>query len=218
MESLADRVAACERCGLAQTRRRAVAGDEVPGAAVLLIAAAPSFGGELVGHALSDEAREVLARAGVDVAATAATTLVKCRPPAGRAPTEGEIAACRPYLEEQVAAQRPETVIALGAGVLRALAPAAPPFASCHGHARPVAIGDRELRLLPVLDPYAVAEVPSLAPLLAADLGTPLPAAAAEPAPAPAAAPAAADPDAEADEPPESLVTAPEPPPQLGLF
>ena len=63
MESLADRVAACERCGLAQTRRRAVAGDECPpGAAVLLIAAAPSFGGELVGHALSDEAREVLAR------------------------------------------------------------------------------------------------------------------------------------------------------------
>ena len=87
MDSLADRVAACERCGLARTRRRAVAGDDVPGAAVLLIAAAPSFGGELVGHALSDEAREVLARAGVDVAATAATTLVKCRPPAGRAPT-----------------------------------------------------------------------------------------------------------------------------------
>ena len=83
MDSLADRVAACERCGLARTRRRAVPGDDVPGAAVLLIAAAPSFGGELVGHALSDEARDVLERAGVDVAAM-------CRhdarevPPAGR--------------------------------------------------------------------------------------------------------------------------------------
>ena len=64
-----------------------------------------------------------------------------------------------------------------------------------------------------------MAEVPSLAPLLAADLGTPLPAAAAEPAPAPwPRRPPLADPDAAADEPPDSLVTAPEPPPQLGLF
>ena len=219
MSSLADRVAACERCGLARTRRQAVAGDEVPGADVLLIAGAPSFAGELLGHALSEEAREVLERAGLELAAASATTLVKCRPPAGRAPTDEEIAACRPYLEEQVAEQRPETVIALGAGVLRALAPAAPPFASCHGHLRPATIGDRELRLLPVLDPYAVAEVPSLAPQLAADLGTPAPP---PPPPAEPVAPAAAaEPDTAAQEPspqPEPAATAPEPPPQPGLF
>ena len=175
MESLADRVAVCERCGLAATRRRAIAGESPPGATVLVIAAAPSFPAELVGRALSDEAREVLSAAGVDIASVAATTLVKCRPPAGRTPTADEIAACRPYLEEQVAEQRPETVIALGAAVLRALAPAAPPLQACHGHSRPVTIGGHDLRLLSVLDPYAVAEVPSLAPLLAADLGCPAP-------------------------------------------
>jgi DNA polymerase len=214
VESLADRVAACERCGLARTRRQAVAGDDVPGATLLLIATAPSFAGELVGRALSDEARDVLAKAGLDVAAAAATTLVKCRPPAGRAPTDEEIAACRPYLDEQIAGQQPETVIALGAAVLRALAPAAPSFASCHGHARPAAIGGRELRLLPVLDPYAVAEVPSLAPLLAADLGiAPPPAPAAEPEAAPAPPdPAVGEPEVAA------TATAPAPPPQLGLF
>jgi len=109
-------------------------------------------------------------------------------------------------------------VIALGAGVLRALAPAAPPFASCHGHVRPATIGDRELRLLPVLDPYAVAEVPSLAPLLAADLGV------APPPPAPAPEPLAArepseEPTTTDREPePAPAVAAPEPPPQLGLF
>jgi DNA polymerase len=222
VSSLADRVAACERCGLARTRRQAVAGDDVPGAGLLLIASAPSFAGELLGHALSDEAREVLERAGLDVAGASATTLVKCRPPAGRAPTDEEIAACRPYLEEQVAAQLPDTVIALGAAVLRALAPAAPPFSTCHGHGRPGTIGDHEVRLLPVLDPYAVAEVPSLAPQLAADLGTPTPAA---PEPVPATAPpapatraASAVDDAGADPDPEPAVAAPEPPPQLGLF
>lgn len=203
MESLADRVAACERCGLAATRRRAIAGECPPDATVLVIAAAPSFPAELVGRALSDEAREVLAAAGVDVAAVAATTLVKCRPPAGRTPTADEIDACRPYLEEQVAEQRPETVIALGATVLHALSPAAPPLQACHGHVRPAAIGGHELRLLPVLDPYAVAEVPSLAALLSADLG----------GPAPVAAPPAAEPaTAAAPEEPDEAA------PQLGLF
>ncbi len=205
METLADRVAACERCGLSQTRRRAIAGELPEGATVLLIAAAPSFPAELVGRALSDEAREVLAAAGVDLATAAATTLVKCRPPAGRLPTPAEIDACRPYLEEQVAGQRPETVIALGAAVLHALAPAAPRLQACHGHTRPATIGDREVRLLPVLDPYAVAEVPSLAALLRADLGGP------EPAVAPPAV-AAAAPEPKPDD------AEPEDAPQLGLF
>jgi uracil-DNA glycosylase len=217
VDSLADRVAACERCGLSRTRGRAVAGDEQPGASVLVIAAAPSFSGEQVGRALSDEARDVLAKAGLDLVDVAATTLVKCRPPAGRAPTDEEIAACRPYLEEQVAAQQPATVIALGAAVLRALAPAAPPFAACHGHGRPGAIGDHELRLLPVLDPYAVAEVPSLAPQLAADLGTPPPSDPAPAAPAGEATPSPAETEPAAVPPPVAAA-ADEPPPQLGLF
>jgi uracil-DNA glycosylase len=205
MTSLADRVAGCERCGLAHVRQRAIAGDCPAGATVLLIAAAPSFPAELVGRALSDEAREVLVAAGVDMATVATTTLVKCRPPSGRTPTEDEIAACRPYLEEQVAEQRPVTVIALGGPVLRSLAPAAPPLSTSHGHSRPVTIGGHEARLLPVLDPYAVAEVPSLAPLLTADMGgRPVPV-----APPPAAAP---EPSAPVDEP------APEDAPQLGLF
>jgi DNA polymerase len=202
--SLADRVAACERCGLAHVRQRAIAGDCPVGATVLLIAAAPSFPAELVGRALSDEAREVLTAAGLDMETVATTTLVKCRPPAGRTPTADEIEACRPFLEEQVAAQRPETVVALGATALRALAPDAPPLSASHGLSRPVTIGDHTARLLPVLDPYAVAEVPSLAALLAADLGGPAPAAA---PPAQAAAP----PSAAAEPAAEDL-------PQLGLF
>ncbi len=204
MASLADRVAACERCGLAGVRQRAIAGDCPAGATVLLVAEAPSFPAELVGRALSDEAREVLTSAGIDMATVATTTLVKCRPPAGRTPTDEEIAACRPFLEEQVAEQRPEMVIALGGPVLRSLAPAAPPLSASHGHSRPVTIGGHEARLLPVLDPYAVAEVPSLAALLAQDLGGPAPAA------PPAVVETAAS--APADEP------AREDAPQLGLF
>jgi len=57
-----------------------------------------------------------------------------------------------------------------------------------------------------VLDPYAVAEVPSLAAPLRADLGGPAPVAA-----APAAEPAAPAVPAAAEEPDEAA-------PQLGLF
>ena len=173
---------------------------------MLLIAAAPSFPAELVGRALSDEAREVLAAAGVDVAAVAATTLVKCRPPAGRTPTADEIAACRPLLEEQVAEQLPETVIALGATVLRSLAPGAPPLSDLHGHSRPGTIGEHEVRAAARARPVrrrrgAVAGAAALRPTSAARL----PWRARRRQPRRTAAPA------EEPEPDEA-------PPQLGLF
>jgi DNA polymerase len=40
--------------------------------------------------------------------------VVKCRPPDNRDPTPDEIAACRPYLEEQVAIIAPKVVVTLG--------------------------------------------------------------------------------------------------------
>jgi len=40
--------------------------------------------------------------------------IVKCRPPGNRDPQPGEVAACRPYLEEQIALVRPAVIVALG--------------------------------------------------------------------------------------------------------
>jgi DNA polymerase len=40
--------------------------------------------------------------------------IVKCRPPGNRDPQPDEVAACRPYLEEQIALVAPRVIVALG--------------------------------------------------------------------------------------------------------
>jgi DNA polymerase len=40
--------------------------------------------------------------------------VVKCRPPGNRTPEPAETAACRPYLDRQVALLRPRIIVALG--------------------------------------------------------------------------------------------------------
>ena len=41
--------------------------------------------------------------------------IVKCRPPRNRNPTSDEAAACRPYLERQIALIQPRLIVSLGA-------------------------------------------------------------------------------------------------------
>jgi DNA polymerase len=51
--------------------------------------------------------------------------VVKCHPPgehsANRAPSQDEMAACLPYLHEQIAILRPKVIVALGGTALRGL-------------------------------------------------------------------------------------------------
>ncbi|MCX8039687.1 MAG: uracil-DNA glycosylase, partial [Planctomycetota bacterium] len=46
---------------------------------------------------------------------------VKCRPPGNRAPLDDELAACRPFLEAQLAIIRPRVICLLGATPLKSL-------------------------------------------------------------------------------------------------
>lgn len=45
---------------------------------------------------------------------TALLSLVKCRPPQDRAPREGEIRTCAPFLERQIELLQPQVLIPLG--------------------------------------------------------------------------------------------------------
>jgi DNA polymerase len=70
--------------------------------------------GQLLDRLLAEEAG--LARRDVYV-----TNVVKCRPPGNRDPQPGEIYACRPYLDGQVAALAPRVVLTLGNFATRTL-------------------------------------------------------------------------------------------------
>lgn len=47
--------------------------------------------------------------------------IVKCRPPGNRTPFPDEMAACLPFLEEQIQLLKPRVIVALGATAVRGL-------------------------------------------------------------------------------------------------
>ncbi len=77
--------------------------------------------------------------------------LLKCRPPANRF-DRAAAAACRPFLDRQLALLRPAALVTLGASALRALDPGAPPVLSAAGRPRP----STDPPLFPLVHPAAL--------------------------------------------------------------
>ena len=117
-QDLVQRVNACTRCTLGGKRNRAVPGEGSLAADVVFVGEAPGFyedqqGRPFVGRAgaLLDELLQSIGLRREDVYIT---NMLKCRPPNNRDPLPGEIAACTPYLDEQLAMIAPKVVVALG--------------------------------------------------------------------------------------------------------
>jgi len=122
-EGLTAAVAKCARCDLCKTRKGVVMGRGNRQADWLMLASSPSRAEEREGRALPGEQGilldNMLKAIAVDAASEAYVThLLKCRPldEAGqeRLPTEAESAACRPYVERELALLQPRTILTLG--------------------------------------------------------------------------------------------------------
>ena len=117
-ESLYARVRSCTRCSLSRTRTHAVPGEGPLDAEVMLIGEAPGANEDRQGRPFVGQAgqflEELLAAAGMKRSDVYICNVLKCRPPANRDPQPDEIAACRDYLDEQVALVDPLMVITLG--------------------------------------------------------------------------------------------------------
>jgi uracil-DNA glycosylase len=118
LDDIAARVRVCARCRLCEERTIAVPGEGSGAAGVMLVGEAPGRNEDETGRPFCGAAGKKLdlglAEAGIDRASVFITSIVKCRPPANRDPTNDEKAACRPYLAEQVEALRPGVIVALG--------------------------------------------------------------------------------------------------------
>ncbi len=118
LAGIAARVRACGLCRLCETRQNAVPGEGTGRLGVMLVGEAPGRNEDETGRPFCGAAGKnldlALAAAGVERADCFVTSIVKCRPPENRDPTDGEKAACRPYLLEQVAALQPRVLVALG--------------------------------------------------------------------------------------------------------
>lgn len=121
--------AACQACGLCQSRQQPVFGLGRPGARWMLVVEAPDAAEEAAGEPgagpagtlLDNMLRAVgLMRQADDLAQQVViTSAVKCRPPRDRKPDLSELAACAPLLARQVALVQPQVILAMGRVAIR---------------------------------------------------------------------------------------------------
>jgi DNA polymerase len=128
-QALSELHAACEgcrRCGLAAQRQHVVVSRGNPQARLMVIGEGPGAqedeqGLPFVGRSgqLLDQ---MLESVGIDSSRDVyVCNIVKCRPPENRRPTPLEIAACRPWLEQQIALVDPAVILLAGATALEGL-------------------------------------------------------------------------------------------------
>lgn len=124
-------------------------------AGVLFVGEAPGAEEVKAGRPLVGRAGRVfdhlLALAGLRQKALFISNLIKCRPPGNRPPRAPEVAACLPYLWQQVAAVDPQVLVPMGAHALRALAGPQAWLTALHG--APLTHGGR--LLFPLFHPAA---------------------------------------------------------------
>ncbi|HRP26337.1 uracil-DNA glycosylase [Thauera sp.] len=116
----------CQACRLCQRRRQVVPGVGDREASLMLVGEGPGAeedqrGEPFVGQAgrlLDNMLAAIGLRRGEDVYIANA---VKCRPPHNRTPERGEMAACLPYLDRQIALVQPRLLLALGRPAAQAL-------------------------------------------------------------------------------------------------
>lgn len=123
-------IASCTRCDLCATRRAAVQGRGHTGAQWMALVGAPSRLDEKEGRAVAGEAGQLLDNMLRAIGLTTEsdvylTGLVKCRPAgddgADRAPTPDEVAACRPFLERELALTGAGMVLTFGGAAAKGL-------------------------------------------------------------------------------------------------
>lgn len=118
LAAIAETVAACRRCRLCEGRQKTVFGSGDPHAELMFIGEGPGAEEDRQGLPFVGRAGELLTRIieaiGMRREQVYIANIVKCRPPGNRDPQPDEVAACRPYLERQIALIQPRLLVALG--------------------------------------------------------------------------------------------------------
>lgn len=166
--ALYEEIADCPRCDLARTRTQTVPGTGPASAAVMCIGEAPGQREDEQGVPFIGAAGkfldELLGHAGLSRETVYIANVVKCRPPGNRDPQPTEIAACRPFLDRQIATVDPRVIVTLGRFSMQRWFPDAV-ISRIHGQPREV---DGRL-IVPMYHPAAALHQGSLRAVIEAD-------------------------------------------------
>lgn len=116
----------CQNCKLSKTRTQVVPGEGVVPAPVMLIGEGPGEQEDLQGKPFVGRSGQLLtqmiSKIGLERDKNCyIANIVKCRPPANRNPEPDEVAACMPWLKEQIKLVSPKIIVLVGAVALRSL-------------------------------------------------------------------------------------------------
>jgi DNA polymerase len=118
LDQVASEVVVCTQCILSKSRVKAVPGEGPANADIMFIGEGPGFHEDQQGRPFVGAAgkflSELLESIGLKREQVFITNIVKCRPPSNRDPLPEEIAACKPYLDRQIALIKPKVIVTLG--------------------------------------------------------------------------------------------------------
>jgi DNA polymerase len=168
LAEVAREVMACTQCPLGESRKNPAPGEGPANAEIMLIGEGPGYHEDQQGRPFVGAAgqflNELLSQAGLKREEVWITNVVKCRPPGNRDPQPGELAACDPYLERQIAALKPTVIITLGRYSMTKFMPGVK-ISQVHGQMR--RLGDRFV--IAMFHPAAALHQAALKPAIMAD-------------------------------------------------
>jgi uracil-DNA glycosylase family 4 len=125
LEVIAETVRSCTRCGLSKHRKQTVFARGTGSSGVCFVGEGPGADEDAQGLPFVGAAGQLLdkmiAAMGLGRDEVYVCNIVKCRPPDNRKPELDEMAACIPYLNEQLDLIQPRVIVALGATAMQGL-------------------------------------------------------------------------------------------------
>ena len=134
---IAETVSTCTRCVLSQTRTKTVFARGNPLSDLCFIGEGPGADEDREGLPFVGKAGELLDKMigamGYKRDDVYICNIVKCRPPGNRNPEPDEVAACEPFLFQQIAIVQPRVIVALGKFAAQCLLRTAEPITRLRG-------------------------------------------------------------------------------------
>jgi DNA polymerase len=151
--SLAQFLEGCPRCKLSKSRTNIVFGQGNPRAELMFVGEAPGRDEDEQGLAFVGRAGQLLTKIieaiGKSRADVFIANILKCRPPNNRNPEPDEVAACMPFLEEQIRLISPKVIVTLGTFAAQAILETDEPIGRLRGRWRTA----RGVRVMPTFHP-----------------------------------------------------------------
>ena len=125
LAALAEFAAGCPRCKLSSSRTHLVFGQGSERARLMFVGEAPGADEDAQGLAFVGRAGQLLTKIieaiGLSREEVFIANVLKCRPPENRNPEPDEVAACLPYLREQIRLIAPRIIVTLGTFATQAI-------------------------------------------------------------------------------------------------